>query len=156
MIPTQLRSALLCVATAATVSLTGALGQDRAAQAETQPEERGEVQLYYLEIVTPDMDATCELLAELHGVEFGDPEQALGNARTAELPAGGRIGVRKPMHDLEEPAVRPYVLVDDITAAFKQIKAAGAGVMVPPMRSEDGGSFCLFEHGGIQHGLWQR
>jgi hypothetical protein len=52
------------------------------------------MQLHYLEIVTPEVDATCTTYAQLHGVTFTDPEPGLGNARTAKLDNGGMIGVR--------------------------------------------------------------
>ena len=81
------------------------------------------MRIQYLEIVTPDVDAVCATYARLCGVTFGEPEAALGNARTASLPDGGKIGVRAPMHEAEEPVVRPYLLVDDVEAAGR-IKAA--------------------------------
>ena len=74
------------------------------------------MQVHYLEIVTPDVDAVCATYAQLYGVSFSEPEAGLGNARTASLPDGGKIGVRAPMHEKEEPVVRPYLLVDDVEA----------------------------------------
>ncbi len=59
----------------------------------------------YLEIVTPEVDATCEALEGLQGVSFGEPVPELGQARTAQLGSGGRIGVRAPMRETEEPVV---------------------------------------------------
>ena len=50
------------------------------------------MQVHYLEIVTPDVDAVCPTYARLHGVSFSNTEAGLGNARTASLPDGGRIG----------------------------------------------------------------
>ena len=64
----------------------------------------------------------------------------LGNARTAALANGGKIGVRGPMHEIEEPVVRPYLLVDDIEAAAE----------LPSQ-----GTFAIYIQGGIHHGLWQ-
>ena len=69
------------------------------------------MRIHYLEIVTPDVDATCATYARLHGVKFSAPEAGLGNARTAPLPGGGLLGVRAPMHETEQPVVRPYLLV---------------------------------------------
>ena len=60
------------------------------------------------------------------------PIAELGNARTAELKGGGRIGVRAPMRETEAPVVRPYVLVDDIAAAVKTAEAAGGQVVYAP------------------------
>ena len=109
----------------------------------------------YLEIVTPEVDATCATLEELHGVSFSAPEAALGNARTAALAGGGLLGVRAPMRESEEPVVRPYLLVDDIDAAVKAAEAAGCEIAHPPMEIPGRGRFAIFVQGGIHHGLWQ-
>jgi hypothetical protein len=109
----------------------------------------------YLEIVTPDVDATCASLEKLHGVSFGAPDAGLGNARTAALEGGGKIGVRAPMHETEQPVVRPYVLVGDIEGAVEAARAAGAEIAHPPLEIPGHGTFAIYIQGGIQHGLWQ-
>lgn len=78
----------------------------------------------------------------------------IGNARTAKLTDGGRIGVRAPMGE-EQPVVRPYVLVDDIQAAVKAAEAAGAEVLMPPTEIPSRGTFAICYLGKIEHGLWQ-
>lgn len=108
----------------------------------------------YLEIVTPDVDATCATYARLHGVSFSEPKAELGNARTAPL-GGGLIGVRAPMHETEEPVVRPYVLVDDVDEAAKAAEEAGGEIAHPPMEISGRGKFAIYIQGGIHHGLWQ-
>lgn len=113
------------------------------------------VQVQYLEIVTPDVDAVCASYAELHGSTFSEPEPGLGNARTAPLPGGGLLGVRAPMHETEEPVVRPYILVDDIEAAVEAARAAAGEIAHPPMEIPGFGTFAIFVQGGIHHGLWQ-
>jgi uncharacterized protein len=113
------------------------------------------MQIQYLEIVTPDMDATCSALEKLHGATFGKPDVALGNARTAPLEGGGRIGVRAPMREDEEPVVRPYVLVDDLEAAMKAAEAAGSEFAVTATEIPGHGKFAIYFKGGIEHGLWQ-
>ncbi|GAB4141610.1 MAG: hypothetical protein Fur0037_08520 [Planctomycetota bacterium] len=79
----------------------------------------------------------------------------LGNARTADLPGGGRIGVRAPMHEQEQPVVRPYWLVDDIETALAAAVEAGAEVAHPPMEIEGQGTFAIYILGGNQIGLWR-
>lgn len=113
------------------------------------------MQVRYLEIVTPDVDAVCATYAQLHGVSFSSPEAGLGNARTAALANGGLIGVRAPMHEAEEPVVRPYLLVNDVEAAAKVAEAAGAEIAHPPMEIPGHGTFAIYIEGGIHHGLWQ-
>ncbi len=113
------------------------------------------MQVHYLEVVTPEVDATCAALAKLHGVTFSEPEAGLGNARTAALANGGRIGVRAPMHEAEEPVARPYLLVDDIEAAAAAAVEAGGEIAHPPMELPGHGTFAIYIQGGIHHGLWQ-
>jgi predicted enzyme related to lactoylglutathione lyase len=113
------------------------------------------MQIRYLEIVTPDVDATCEAYEALHGVRFGAPQPALGNARTTALAGGGLVGVRAPMHASEIPVVRPYVLVKDVDAAARAAVEAGAEIAHPPLEIPGHGKFAIYIQGGIHHGLWQ-
>ena len=113
------------------------------------------MQVHYLEIVTQEVDATCATYSQLHGIKFGERDPGLGNARTAKLSDGGRIGVRAPMRATEKPVVRPYVLVNDIDAAVKAAKEAGAEIAIPPMKIPGQGTFAIYLLGGIDHGLWQ-
>lgn len=113
------------------------------------------IKLQYVEIVTPSVDETCKALADVQGVTFREPIAELGNARTADLSDGGRIGVRAPMRDTEQPVVRLYILVDDIRAAVQAAEKAGATVAIPPMKIPGQGTFSIYTLGGIEHGLWQ-
>jgi len=113
------------------------------------------MQVHYLEIVTNEVDAVCATYARLHGVSFSEPEAGLGNARTAALGGGGLLGVRAPMHETEEPVVRPYLLVDDIETAAKAAVEAGGEIAHPPMEIPGRGKFAIYIQGGIHHGLWQ-
>lgn len=113
------------------------------------------MQIHYLEIVTPEVDAVCATYERLHGVSFGEPEAGLGNARTATLAKGGLVGVRAPMHETEEPVVRPYLLVDDIEAACEAAVAAGGVIAHPPLELPGYGTFAIYMQGCIHFGLWQ-
>ncbi len=113
------------------------------------------MKIHYLEIVTKEVDAVCKAYAKASGADFGEPVAELGNARTAPLPEGGLIGVRAPMHETEEPVVRPYWLVDDIEAAVAAAVEAGGQVAHPPLEIPDHGKFAIFIQGGVHHGLWQ-
>ena len=137
--------------------LLGACASDITVRAqESTAMDHGLANVHYLEIVTPDVEATCDSLARLHGLEFGAPQADLGNARTARRADGSQIGVRAPMHDAETPVVRPYVLVDDIAGAVAAAEAAGAMIAMPPTPIPGGGSFAIYFQGDIQYGLWQR
>ncbi|MEM8710695.1 MAG: hydroxylase [Planctomycetota bacterium] len=109
----------------------------------------------YLEIVTPEVDATLTSLEKTHGITFGDSQADMGGARTAEIPGGGMIGVRAPMHAAENSVVRPYLLVEDIESAVANAVEAGAEVAMPPTPMEGRGTFAIYFLGGIEHGLWQ-
>ncbi|MEL7296938.1 MAG: hydroxylase [Pseudomonadota bacterium] len=113
------------------------------------------MKVQYLEIVTPDVDGICTSYSSAYGVEFGDPDQGLGGARTAKLADGGLLGVRAPMHDGESPVVRPYVLVDDIQSAVDAAASAGATVALPPMALPGHGTCAIVIQGGIDSGIWQ-
>ena len=111
--------------------------------------------IHYLEIGTPDVDAVCAAYAAANQVTFGDPDAALGNARTAALPGGGMVGVRAPMQEAEQPVVRPYWRVDDIEAAVAAVVDAGAEVIHPPLELPGHGTFAIYVQGGVHHGLWK-
>lgn len=113
------------------------------------------MRVQYLEIVTPEVEATCGTYEKQLGVSFSEPVAELGNARTAALAGGGRVGVRAPMHDAEKPVVRPYVLVEDIEAAVQAAVAAGGEVAHPPMAIPGQGTFAIYFLGGIEQALWQ-
>ena len=113
------------------------------------------MQIHYLEIVAKDVDAVCSAYAASNTVQFGEPDAGLGNARTAALPGGGLVGVRAPMHETEEPVVRPYWLVGDVEAALAAAVENGGEVAHPPMEISGHGTFAIYVLGGIQHGLWQ-
>lgn len=110
------------------------------------------LQIGYLEIVTPEVDATCATYAAQHGVAFSEPVAMLGGARIATLADGRMLGVRGPMRPDEAPIVRPYWLVDDIEAAV----ATGAEVAMGATQLPGVGTFAITIQGGVNHGLWQR
>ena len=145
----------LTMLAAAALFLAGAAAHSRPSQPDAPAAPAEGLKVQYLEIVTPKVAETCDLLAKAHGVEFGDPVPEFGNARTATLSDGGWLGVRAPMRETEDPVVRPYVLVDDIEAAVKAAEAAGATVAIPPLAIPGRGTFSIYILGGIEHGLWE-
>ncbi|MFN3201383.1 MAG: hydroxylase [Bradymonadia bacterium] len=112
------------------------------------------MQIGYLEIVTPEVEAVCATYAKTYGVTFSAPVPALGNARTATLPDGAKLGIRAPMRETEAPIVRPYFLVEDVAAAVEAAQAAGAEIAVPPMLLPGQGTFAIYIQGGVDHGIW--
>lgn len=123
-----------------------------------EPEQDSEakiMQIQYLEIVTPEVDALCNQYSAIHGVTFGDPDANLGGARTAKLNGGGLIGIRGPLRETETPVIRPYVLVDDIEAAVAAAADAGAEIAISSMSVPGYGTIAIVIQGGIECGLWQ-
>lgn len=113
------------------------------------------MRVHYLEIVTREVDAVCAAYAAANGLQFSAPDVGLGQARTAALPDGGLVGVRAPLHESEQPVVRPYWLVDDITTALAAAVGAGAVVAHEVMEIPGHGMFAIYIAGGVHHGLWQ-
>ena len=113
------------------------------------------MRIYYLEIVTREVDAVCAAYTAANRVQFGKPDTGLGNARTAMMPGGGLVGVRAPLRETEEPVVRPYWLVDNIEAAVAAAVEAGGEIAHPPMEIPGHGTFAIYLQGGIDHGFWQ-
>jgi predicted enzyme related to lactoylglutathione lyase len=114
------------------------------------------MQMYYLEIVTRDVDAVCAAYTAANGLPFGEPDARLGNARTAALRGGGLVGVRAPLRESEQPVVRPYWLVHNIDSAVAAAVHAGAQLAHPPLEIPGHGTFAIYIVGGVEHGLWQR
>jgi len=113
------------------------------------------MQVYYLEVVTNDVDAVCRAYVATWGLQFGEPDTLLGNARTAALHGGGLVGVRGPLREDEEPVVRPYWLVDDIKVAVAAVEKAGGEMALPPPEIPGRGTIAIYFLGNNQHGLWQ-
>jgi uncharacterized protein len=113
------------------------------------------MQIQYLEVVTKDIDAVCAAFSAAHNVQFGEPDAGLGYARTAALAGGGLVGVRAPLRETEDPVVRPYWLVDDISAAVTAVVGAGGQIAMMPTEIPGHGTFAIYLQGGNDHGLWQ-
>ena len=113
------------------------------------------LQIHYLEIVTPNVEQVCASYSQTLEISFIDTVAELGDARTAALPNGGTLGIRAPMHNAEEPATRPYYLVADIDKAVDEAKKSGADIAVPPMDIPGRGQCAIIMFGAIQSGFWQ-
>jgi uncharacterized protein len=114
------------------------------------------MQVYYLEVVTKDVDQVCAAYSAAGGVTFGKPDAGLGGARTAPMAGGGMLGVRAPLRPTEAPVVRPYWLVKDIKAAVAAAQKAGGQVAVEPTEIPGHGRFAIYLQGGVDHGLWEK
>lgn len=137
-------------------TIAGESDPDTTTSSNNRQTEDGEtMRVHYLEIVTTNVDAACEVYAGIHGVTFGDADPSLGGARTAKMVDGAMMGIRAPMHDGEKPVTRAYMLVDDIEASVAAAKNSGAEIAVPPMEIAGHGKCAIYFQGGIEAGLWQ-
>jgi len=107
------------------------------------------MQIECLEIVTEEVDAVCAAYAPAKGVQFGERDARLGNARSAALPGAGLVGVRGAYARVRR-AGRP---VKDIEAAVAAAVEAG-GESHPPLEIAGHGTFAIYIQGGIRHGRW--
>lgn len=114
------------------------------------------MQVFYLEVVTKDVDGVVAAYEAASGVKFSEPVAGLGGARTASMPNGGMVGVRPQLRETEDPVVRPYWLVDDIKAALERAAKAGGEVAHPPLEIPGIGTFAIYLQGGNDHGLWEK
>jgi predicted enzyme related to lactoylglutathione lyase len=144
--------------TAWSLVLTATMALLTSCQTMQQPEqeERPNMRIHYLEIVSPDVAAQCAALERVHDLSFGPPVADLGQARVAEAPDGSLIGVRAPLAEHEQPIVRTYLEVEDITRAVEEAEASGAVIAYPPTQQGDTGTWAIYILGDVQMGLWQR
>ncbi len=112
--------------------------------------------VYYLEIVSNEVDALTELYRRMHGLSFGPPDPDLGQARVATQADGALVGIRKPLAAHEQPIMRTYLVVEDIRQAVDEANESGATIAYPPTRQGDRGTFAIVIQGDVEHGLWQR
>lgn len=111
--------------------------------------------IYYLEVVTNEIEKLASVYSAALGVEFSEPVPQLGGAVTIELSENKLLGIRSPMHESEAPTNRPYYLVDDIEEAVTQAQSTGAEIMLPPMDIPEYGKCAIINVGSIQSGFWQ-
>ncbi|GAB4335229.1 MAG: hypothetical protein Kow0037_14850 [Calditrichia bacterium] len=112
--------------------------------------------VHYLEIVSQDVDKTCQTLEKVLDISFGAEVVDLGMARVAEMPGGTLLGVRAPLAGHEQPIVRTYIQVEDIHKALETAEKAGAEIAYPPTRQGETGVWAIYIQDGIQYGLWQQ
>lgn len=114
------------------------------------------MKVHYVEVVCKSVDKHCKTLERVHGLKFGDPNPALGQARVAETPNGSLLGVRAPLAEHEQPITRTYFAVDDIAKAVKDAEAEGAMIAYPPTKQGDTGTWAIYILDNTQYGLWQK
>jgi hypothetical protein len=115
-----------------------------------------DMQAHYIEIVSKNIDKQRKVLEQVHGLSFGPEVHDLGQAQVAKTANGVLIGVRAPLAEHEQPIVRTYFMVEDISKAVKAAEAAGAVIAYPPTKQGETGTWAIYIIDEIQHGLWQK
>jgi predicted enzyme related to lactoylglutathione lyase len=111
--------------------------------------------VYYLEIVTTDVEAVTKFHADAYGWRFTPATPELGNARVATLPSGSMCGVRAPMSEQEKPIVRTYLRVKDVEVAARRAAQLGATIALEPTDISGRGRIAIYFLGGVEQGIWQ-
>jgi hypothetical protein len=83
------------------------------------------------------------------------PLRARFQARVAETPDGSLIGVHAPLAEHEQPIIRTYLEVEDITRTVKEAEAAGAVIAYPHTQQGNTGTWAIYFLGNVKIGLWQ-
>lgn len=110
--------------------------------------------VHYLEFVTREPDKLRYALEKSHGWTFAQVADLAGSW-VAEMPGGGRCGIRAPMHEQEKPIVRSYVRVADLDRAVEIARANGAELLLSPMKVGAQGRIAIYAIAGIEQGLWE-
>lgn len=111
--------------------------------------------VHYLELVVPDALTTRDFYAASQGWDFSGPVVELGGAWITTLPDGMIWAIRSPMNAGEQPALRPYLRVDDVAAATDRAEACGGMVALPPTEIAGRGHIAIVFFGPVQQGFWQ-
>ena len=111
---------------------------DQRSESDRNKQGHSKMAVYYLEIVSNDVDTLTALYQRMHGLSFGPPDPDLGQARVATRTDGTLVGIRKPLAAHEQPIMRTYLAVEDIQEAVKNAEDSGAIIAYPPPDRDSG------------------
>jgi predicted enzyme related to lactoylglutathione lyase len=112
----------------------------------------------WVDLGTPDIDASAGFYAALFGWDVPEPENAeqTGGYRQAMKGEEPTAGMMPLMQEGQPPAWTTYVSVEDADATAAAVKEAGGTVMAEPMDVMDLGRMAIFaDPGGAVFGIWQ-
>jgi predicted enzyme related to lactoylglutathione lyase len=111
--------------------------------------------IHYTEYVVKDPARLRVLCEKQYGWRFEQIAE-LGGAWVAELPGGGRVGIREPLNEDEKRVLaRTYMRVADLERAVVVARENGATIALPPMDLGKHGRIAIYVIEGIEQGLWQ-
>jgi predicted enzyme related to lactoylglutathione lyase len=111
----------------------------------------------WVELASPDADASASFYAELLGWEATEPGPAeSGGYRMFQQGGKNIAGLMGHMQQGQPTAWATYVSVDDADATSAKVKDAGGSVVVEPMDVMDIGRMAVFaDPTGAVFGVWQ-
>ena len=112
--------------------------------------------IHYIEYVVKDPEKLRAACEKQYGWCF-EKMPELGDAWVAELPGGGRYGIRAPMNEDEKKGlvVRTYMRVSDLDRAVEIARENGAVIALSSMDLGKHGRIAIYVIEGVQQGLWQ-
>jgi uncharacterized protein len=112
----------------------------------------------WVELGTPDIDASVEFYGALFGWDVPEPENAeqTGGYRIALKDGKPAAGMMPLMQEGQPPTWTTYVSVEDADATAAAVKEAGGSVFAEPMDVMDLGRMAVFaDPTGAVFGIWQ-
>jgi predicted enzyme related to lactoylglutathione lyase len=109
----------------------------------------------YVDIGSPDPDATAAFYSALFGWTVNDLGPDAGSYKMAQIDGDDVAGIG-PQQAPGPPYWTTYISVDDADATAKQVEAAGGTVIVPAMDVMDAGrmAVCMDANGAV-FSVWQ-
>ena len=109
----------------------------------------------YVDIGTPDVDATSTFYAGLFGWTVQDLGPDAGGYRMALKGESTAAGIA-PAQDAGPPYWTSYITVDDVEAAAEAVQATGGTVVAPPMDVMEAGRMAVcVDPNGAPFAIWQ-
>jgi predicted enzyme related to lactoylglutathione lyase len=110
----------------------------------------------WVELNTPDADASASFYRELMGWNATEPTEGTGGYRLLQQGGQSVAGLMPHMQEGQPTAWATYVSVADADATAEKVKEAGGQVMVEPMDVMDLGRMAFFiDPSGAAFGIWQ-
>lgn len=111
----------------------------------------------WVDLGTPDLDATLAFYGGLFGWGCEEPRSEFGGYRNLTLDGRKVAGVMPILSpEQQHPVWTSYVCTDDADRTTALVQQAGGGVIAPPMAVADLGRMAVFtDPSGAAFGVWQ-
>src|SRR4051794_25154683 len=109
----------------------------------------------YVDIGSPDPDATAAFYGALFGWKVNDLGPDAGGYKMAQIDGDDIAGIG-PQQAPGPPYWTTYITVDNVEDTAKKVEAAGGTVLAPPMDVMDAGRMVVFmDPNGAAFSAWQ-